>query len=91
MRANDTSTSDTTVPPVHVSRSVLLLLFFLAILAFWVLPFLMSLPRVAALFLYLAHWASIGALIGFAISKNKDRGIMWGVVIGAALSAILKI
>jgi hypothetical protein len=41
------------------------------------------------LFLYLAFWASVGSLIGFALTKKRDRGMFLGAIIGAILAAVL--
>ena len=38
---------------------------------------------------YFTHWASVGGLIGFAVSRNRRRGGLIGAVIGLVLSAVL--
>lgn len=38
---------------------------------------------------YFVHWATVGALIGFAVSRKGGRGTFLGAIAGAVLSAIL--
>lgn len=38
---------------------------------------------------YFVHWSSVGALVGFAVSKRGGRGTFLGAIAGAVLSAIL--
>ena len=69
-------------------------LILLAILPYWILPWvLLPLPVSpfslnVGLFVYLAHWAGVGGLIGFALSK-QDRGVALGCIVGALLAAFL--
>lgn len=69
------------------------LMFALALLpvaAPWVLFFLgLSPSQEIGLLLYLAHWAAVGGLIGFALSKGRFA-IMLGAILGVFLAVMLR-
>lgn len=63
----------------------------LTILAYFTLPLSIELPDRAARVLYLGFTASLGSLIGCALSKNSGRGLSWGAIAGLLLGELLRL
>jgi hypothetical protein len=74
---------------INVPPHIQIILCLLCVICIWGNLFLTNhtLNVKYELFLYLAFWAGVGSLIGFALSK--DRGMFLGAIIGANLAAIL--
>jgi hypothetical protein len=78
-----------------VTPHMLAILFLLGFLQYWVLGLLLvydvvsDFPRAVAFNSYFAHWSSVGALIGYAVSRKRIRSSVIGAIIGLILSAVL--
>ena len=67
----------------------MLVMAFLAITAYWTLPSLgVRVSSEVGMVLYLLHWAAVGGLGGFGMSKG-DRGSAPGAILGALLATFL--
>ena len=76
---------------IYIPTQVQLILCLLGIIATWLTLFFMGDPpsAIVGLLVYLVFWSLVGSLIGFALSKNRDRGLFLGAIVGAVLAAVL--